>query len=728
MDALAECDASTLHARAREIYDIRARELHARIDRMFVVLMFAQWAFAVGCALWLTPYTWEGTQRSVHPHVGLAMVLGGVLSLAAWWAARAFPASRFGRHVIALCQMTYSCLLIHLTGGRIETHFHVFGSLAFLAAYRDWTVLVPATVLVALDHFVRGLYWPQAVFGTSVGSQWRWLEHAAWVLFEDLWLVICCREGVKEAMRMAQSSADLERSHTDLEQQTLAAEAASRAKSVFLANMSHEIRTPLNGILGFADLLRSNDDRMTAEERREQLDVVHRSGQHLLSLINDILDLSKIEAGQMEFERIRFSPHQVIADVLSVMRVRASEKSLTLDARWLGRVPATIENDPARLRQLLLNLVGNSIKFTEKGDIQIVARLLGTEEQLQIEVIDTGIGIPPEKREAIFAPFSQADVSVTRKFGGTGLGLSICRHLVAGMGGAISVESTVGQGSAFTVTLATGPLEGVTLLVSPTEALRRTPKPSDRVLTRLDGLRVLIVDDGDTNRKLIKILLTRAGATVDTAENGQICLDKMAESEFDAILMDMQMPVLDGYSATRRLREQGQRLPIIALTAHALKGEEDKCRAAGCDGYLTKPVNRDDLIECVHGMCAAAATPPQPNEPDAACVVAATLADEDLNDPEFRAIAEDFAASLQGMVGDLSQAFHNHDWVDLIGRAHKLKGTAGMVGFPSVGKLARDVETAAQSNDLNSLEELLKELDALSSRLHVPAGALEPSL
>ena len=719
MDAIVEGDASTLNARAREIYETRARELHARIDRMFVVLMFAQWTFAVGCALWLTPYAWEGAQRSIHLHVWLATAFGGVLALAAWWAARAFPASRFSRHVIALCQVAYSCLLIHLTGGRIETHFHVFGSLAFLAAYRDWTVLVPATVLVALDHLVRGIYWPQAVFGTSVGSQWRWLEHAAWVLFEDLWLVICCRQGVKEAMRVAENSADLECSHTALEQQTLAAEAASRAKSVFLANMSHEIRTPLNGILGFADLLRSNDDKMTAEDRREQLDVVHRSGQHLLSLINDILDLSKIEAGQMEFERIRFSPHQVIADVLSVMRVRAAEKSLTLDARWLGRVPATIENDPARLRQLLLNLVGNAIKFTEKGDIQIVARLLGPEEKLQIEVIDTGIGIPQEKRETIFAPFSQADVSVTRKFGGTGLGLSICRHLVAGMGGTISVQSTVGQGSAFTVTLATGPLEGVVLLVSPTEALRRTPKPSERVQTRLDGLRVLIVDDGETNRKLIKILLTRAGATVDTAENGQICLDKVAESNFNAILMDMQMPVLDGYSAARRLRELGKRLPVIALTAHALKGEEEKCRAAGCDGYLTKPVNRDDLIECVHRMCAAAA----PVEPDAPRVVPTTLADDDLNDPEFRAIAEDFAASLQGIVGDLAGALHKQDWADLLGRAHKLKGTAGMVGFPTVGELALEVESAAQSHDLLSVEQLLKELDDLSTRLHVPSSA-----
>jgi CheY-like chemotaxis protein/HPt (histidine-containing phosphotransfer) domain-containing protein len=263
----------------------------------------------------------------------------------------------------------------------------------------------------------------------------------------------------------------------------------------------------------------------------------------------------------------------------------------------------------------------------------------------------------------------------------------------------------------------------VALLVSPTEALRRTPKPSERVPTRLDGLRVLIVDDGDTNRKLIKILLTRAGATVDTAENGQICLDKVAGAEFDAILMDMQMPVLDGYSAAQRLREQGRRLPIIALTAHALKGEEDKCRAAGCDGYLTKPVNRDDLIECVHRMCAAAASLPEAKTLDEAPAVPTMLSDEDLNDPEFRAIAEDFAASLQAFVGDLSQAFHNQDWTDLIGRAHKLKGTAGMVGFPSVGELALQVETAAQSNDSDTLEELLKELDSLSSRLHVPAGA-----
>ena len=393
-----------------------------------------------------------------------------------------------------------------------------------------------------------------------------------------------------------------------------AAEDANRAKSEFLANMSHEIRTPMTAILGYTDLLFGDGDISKAPKHRiEAIETIKRNGHFLLGLINDILDLSKIEAGKLDAEQIDTSPHEIISDVFSLMKVRSESKGLQLNVQYDGPIPKTIFTDPTRLRQIIINVVGNAIKFTETGTVQIIARLLneaGKDPQLQIDVTDTGIGIDKDKIEKLFMPFTQADGSMTRKFGGTGLGLAIGKRLTELLGGSLSVTSIPGKGSTFSIIVSTGPLDKVELVhgdVKPASTKVITEKTeTQKASTKapLQNCRILFAEDGPDNQKLIGFLLKKAGAEVTLADNGQISYDlatsALAEGNpFDVILTDMQMPVMDGYESTRKLRENGYRGSIIALTAHAMQSDRQLCLDAGCDNYTTKPVNRKELIEMV---------------------------------------------------------------------------------------------------------------------------------
>ncbi len=505
------------------------------------------------------------------------------------------------------------------------------------------------------------------------------------------------------------------RIQTELVQAKERAEAASRAKSSFLANMSHEIRTPLNAILGFADLLRCDSDRNDEAERQDFLDTIHHSGEHLLTLVNDILDLTKIEAGQMDYEQMRFSPHQIIAEVMSFMRVRAQEKGLALDYHWYGAIPETITSDPARFRQLLLNLMGNAIKFTERGAVQAVARLDVDRAELTVDIIDTGIGIPAGVCETIFKPFTQADSSVTRRFGGTGLGLSISRHIAAGLGGRITVQSEVGKGSTFSAMIATGPLEGIRLLEHPVSDIltsaRSEPTPQ-RI--RLDGRSILVVDDGETNRKLIRLVLSRAGASVRLAENGLEAVMIGREEDFDLILMDMQMPLMDGYTAATRLREGGCTRPIVALTAHAMRGDAERCLAAGCSDYLTKPINPEKLIEKIAQIL--------PGTGDAAGVADAAdrrsfseamTSELPVEDQEFAEIVSEFVERFRIKLTEMHEVVANEDWQSLAELAHWLAGAGGSAGFPILTRSARELEALLQKNDLAEIDDHLARLDHL---------------
>jgi|GEM_PF-2943056 len=388
------------------------------------------------------------------------------------------------------------------------------------------------------------------------------------------------------------------------------AEEASIAKSDFLANMSHEIRTPMTAILGYTDLL-NEELASESEQTAEAMQTIQSNASHLLTVINDVLDVSKIEAGQMTVECIDTNPAQITEEVASLTRPRAVGKGVKLCVRYESPVPERIQSDPTRLRQILLNLAGNAIKFTETGSITISASYDEEVSLMHFRVIDSGIGMTPDQVRKIsqFEAFAQADTSMARQYGGSGLGLRISNSLAQMLGGGIKVESTYGQGSTFTLTVQAGALEGVPLIEPNHIAMQNQPRAKEAERDKADapnanklaGCQVLLAEDGPDNQRLIQFHLKKAGAQVMLCDNGRIAAETIENAGTSdlphVVLMDMQMPELDGYGATRRLRKAGFSLPIVALTAHAMMGDRKKCLDAGCDDYLTKPIDKEKLIE-----------------------------------------------------------------------------------------------------------------------------------
>jgi two-component system sensor histidine kinase/response regulator len=614
--------------RAAQLFADHRRDIHVRTDRLFAGLMLFQWAAGIIFALWISPLAWYGAVSRTHVHVWAAILLGGAVSLFPAILALLRPGEAATRYIIAVAQMLMGALLIHLTGGRLETHFHVFGSLAFLAFYRDWRVLVPATIVVAADHFLRGMFWPQSVYGVLIASKWRWVEHAAWVVFEDVFLLVACRRSVDEMRETALRTAALEQEvrtrqqaenlasltaavglaltrgtaigpmlqhcadalvnhlegglariwtlndsgHTlelqagagachaldaayarvevgagaigtiarrqqpllartaavdlptcdpawtarpdvagfagfpllvdskvvgvlavfapdecsasardafatiadavalgivrdraerevvrntrDLEAARRQAEAATRAKSEFLASMSHELRTPLNAIILYSELLQEEAADRAEPGPIPDLQRIASAGNHLLEVINGILDLSKIEAGKMTLSVETFDVRALVQDLVDTVRPLAEKNQNRFTVEFGGDV-GVMHADSLKTRQVLLNLLSNAAKFTSGGAIALAVAVDPADEPpaMVFTVSDTGVGMTPEEMAKIFEPFIQADATTTRKYGGTGLGLTIASRFCSLMGGTIAVDSRAGHGSCFTVRL-----------------------------------------------------------------------------------------------------------------------------------------------------------------------------------------------------------------------------------------------------------------------------------
>lgn len=485
-----------------------------------------------------------------------------------------------------------------------------------------------------------------------------------------------------------------------------AAVTATRAKSTFLANMSHEIRTPLTAIIGFSESLLDGDQTMS--DRVDSIQTVIRSGKHLQSLINDILDLSKIEAGKLDIEVVESPLFEILADVHALALLQTEEKELYCKLDYHFPLPEIFLTDSLRLKQILINLCSNAIKFTESGGITIDVSFNEDGNLLVIKVIDTGIGMTPEQQEKLFKAFSQADASTTRKFGGTGLGLHLSQLLANKLNGNITVKSAEGQGSCFTLTLDNGRVEQQKLINAVPD---HSKVKVEQTVYTLSG-HVLLAEDNLDNQRLISFLIKKLGVDVTLAENGEKAVELALANKFDLILMDMQMPVMDGLSATRLLREKGYQGTIIALTANALRKDRDDCLAAGCDDFLTKPIDRSRFAQVISEYLRNDDSPDYRQESSLDSITSSLI-----DDPDVADLLEKYIENLPAIVEEIKTAYSGNDYETLRRCVHDLKSSGGNYGFVPLYQAAADLEFEIVKQNKEGMNKRIAEIDSIKTRI-----------